>query len=170
MTEPRKTLSLKPKAAPVATTPPTATTIQPVVVQVVGGSRTIAPTAAKSPAIPAIKAKPQPKATTPKKPAPQPKKPRVHVPRTRPAPTLVKAKALLDRLVVDHPVLFAMDGPATPWVVGIDHQIQHRYNVSNRVVKLSLSTWMATRGYAYRQAMEEGKPSMGLLIPVESPP
>lgn len=147
------TLTLKPKTNP--------TTLKTGEVPVLSGNR-LATQPAKPPARPPMKGKPKAKPTPPKKPALRTKKPRVQVPRTKPAPTLVKSKELLARLVEDHPVLFAMEGPATPWVVGIDHQIQHLYRVSNRVAKLVLSTWMATRGVAYRQAMEEGKPAMGL--------
>lgn len=77
-------------------------------------------------------------------------------PRTRPAPSLLKARKLLARLQEHYPWLFPLDGQAVPWEVGIHRGIMVRYRVSKGVARKALALWLADHGEAYRAARVSG--------------
>lgn len=77
-------------------------------------------------------------------------------PRTRPAPSLLKARRLLARLQEHHPWLFPTDDAAAPWEVGLHGKIMVRYRVSKRIARQALAFWLADHGEAYRAASIPG--------------
>ncbi len=77
--------------------------------------------------------------------------------RTKPAPSMTKALALLTKLETNHPELFPVDeNPPRPWAIGIHKAIQTRYQVSKRVSRLALKMWLEQNREAYRRVLVVG--------------